>query len=108
MASTKRYYTLREAADLLRVPVHQLRRWVRTFLDLPTSRPLRIPAEKLSFLQQVRMAVYEHRLHGQALRDFLRHSRPLPPSWDWETHLTEILNELTALEKLLQPPQGDL
>ncbi|MCS7162811.1 MAG: hypothetical protein NZ958_05750 [Bacteroidia bacterium] len=108
MASTKRYYTLREAADSLRVPIHQLRRWVRTFLDLRASRPLRIPAEKLSFLQQVRTAVYEHRLHGQALRNFLKQSPPLPPSWDWETYLTEILNELTALERLLQPPQGDL
>lgn len=98
MASTKRYYTLAEIADLLHVPEHQARRWIRLFLPLPPHKMMRIPVESLPLLRRVREGVYLYRLRGEELRAFIEGKKsdhfPQPIFPDYRLLLREILTEI--------------
>ncbi|MCS7297743.1 MAG: hypothetical protein RMK19_04635 [Bacteroidia bacterium] len=101
MDSTKRYYTLAEIAKLLDVPIHQARRWIRLFFDLPPHKTLRVPAEALPRLRKIREGVYLYRLRGENLRQFIEgQTRPelnTPKLLDYPTLLKEILAEIEEL-----------
>ncbi|MCS6790067.1 MAG: helix-turn-helix domain-containing protein [Bacteroidia bacterium] len=102
MESTKRYYTLAEVADLLQVPVHQARRWIKLFLSLPPHKTKRIPAEKIAILYRIREGVYRHRLRGDALRRFVAEPpNTSPPAPDYTLLLGEIYRRLSGLLQLL-------
>ncbi len=111
MDSTKRYYTLREAAQLLGIPLHQARRWVKQFLPGPRAGHLRLSSREIERLRLVYQGFYAYRLRGQALRDFVlatpsSHKRPEPYAL-----LREIHHRLLALEERLShlaiPPLSD-
>lgn len=101
MGSTKRYYSLAEVAELLHVPEHQARRWIRLFLSLPPHKTFRIPAEALPRLRRVREGVILYRLRGEALRAFVdgkeKHTASEPLFPDYPMILREILSEIDAL-----------
>lgn len=101
MGSTKRYYSLAEVSEILHVPEHQARRWIRLFLSLPPYKTLRVPAEALPLLKKVREGVMLYRLRGEELRAFVRGESPPPqrqsPYPDYPTLLREILLELNEI-----------
>lgn len=105
MGSTKRYYSLAEVANLLHVPEHQARRWIRLFLSLPPYKTMRIPAEALPRLRRVREGVMLYRLRGDALRAFVEgkatpdRKAPFP---DYPALLSEILFDIDAILQELE------
>lgn len=105
MGSTKRYYTLAEVANLLHVPEHQARRWIRLFLSLPPYKTMRIPAEALPLLRRVREGVMLYRLRGEALRAFVE-GKAIPqqkaPFPDYPALLGEILSDIDAILRELE------
>ncbi|MCX7606090.1 MAG: hypothetical protein N2170_02330 [Bacteroidia bacterium] len=107
MRSTKRYYSLQEVGNLLRVPLHQARRWVRLFLSLPPHKTLRIPAEALPLLRRVREGVYIHRLRGEELFRFVQEKTENPTTSPWPDYpllLSEILMEIDLCLEDMNPP----
>lgn len=111
MPSTKRYYTVHELAELLRVPEHQLRRWIRLFLTLPPHKTLRVPAEALPLLRRVREGVYLYRLRSSELMSFVKGESPASPSAPWPDYpllLQEILHAIDACIDTLDEPMPPL
>ena len=111
MDSTKRYYTLREAAQLLGIPLHQARRWVKQFLSSPREGRLRLSSKELEQLRLVYQGFYAYRLRGQALRDFIRAApasalRPEPYALLREIHQRLLILE-GRLSHLSTPPVPD-
>lgn len=102
MESTKRYYTLAEVAQLLQVPTHQARRWVKLFLSLPPHKTKRIPAESLNHLYRARVGVYQYRLRGIALRRFVLESSAFPSPPDYTLLLHHLYQQLERILQLLE------
>ncbi|MCX8112642.1 MAG: hypothetical protein N3E49_05530 [Bacteroidia bacterium] len=87
-------------SELLHVPEHQARRWVRLFLDLPPYKTMRIPAEALPTLRRVREGVILHRLRGAELRSFVEGKGPslkAPLYPDYPTLLGDILSDIDRI-----------
>jgi DNA-binding transcriptional MerR regulator len=106
MGSTKRYYTLQEAATALGIPLHQARRWVRQYLSLPPRQRIRLSAKDLQYLAQVHRGFYLYRLRGAALQQFLKNPAPHLPPQPYAL-LEEIRQRLRGIEQRLaelKPP----
>jgi len=101
MDSTKRYYTLREAAQLLDIPLHQARRWVKQFLPGSRERRYRLSSKDIERLRLVYQGFYAYRLRGQALRDFVRATPFSGKKPEPYALLREIQQRLLALEARL-------
>ncbi|MCS7189763.1 MAG: hypothetical protein RMJ66_07785 [Bacteroidia bacterium] len=108
MLSTKRYYTLQEVAALLRIPLHQARRWVKLFLDLPSHKTLRIPAESLCLLRKVREGVYLHHLRGEALSAFVQGQKTAAPPLQWSDYSMILSDILQDIEQCLQDIEASM
>ena len=108
MDSIRRYYTLREAAEALGIPLHQARRWVKTFLPGPPKGRIRLSQKDLERLQRVYQGFYAHRLRGQALKTFVCSMAPVQGPAEPYALLREVQKRLKALEdrlsELATPP----
>ncbi len=116
MDFTKRYYSLREAADALGIPIHQARRWIRQFLPSPRRGRIRLSQKDFERLQLIYQGFYGYRLRGKALKAFLQSSAAQKASLEPYAVLREVYKRLKALEARLDsfmadfgegaPPQG--
>lgn len=107
MDSTKRYYSLREAAEALGIPLHQVRRWVKQFLPGARQGRIRLSQKDFERLRLIYQGFYAHRLRGKSLKAFLdgapvRSSPPEPYAVLWE-----IRKRLRALEERLESFRAD-
>ncbi len=100
MPSTKRYFTLQEAANYFGVPVSQMRRWVKRFLAPPPHKRIRIPVESLAVLEAIYKGFYHRHLRGAALVKYVREQSTLPPTSPY-TILQEIRQRLDKLSQCL-------
>jgi len=108
MDFTKRYYSLREAAEALGLPMHQVRRWVKQFLPGVRQGRIRLSQKDLERLRLIYQGFYAYRLRGRALKAFL--SGAVAESCPPEPYavLREIRNRLKALEARLDSFRADL
>jgi len=108
MDSTKRYYSLREAAEALGVPLHQVRRWVKQFLPRPQQGRIRLSPKDIERLRLIYQGFYAYRLRGRALRAFLNGAVTKSGPPEPYALLREIRNRLRALEARLESFRADL
>lgn len=107
MGFTKRYYSPREAAEVLGIPVHQIRRWVKQFLPGSRQGRIRLSQKDMERLRLVYQGFYAYRLRGKALKAFLDGTvaKNCPP--EPYAVIREINNRLKALEARLDSFRAD-
>ncbi len=102
MVSTKRYYTLREAAESLGIPLHQARRWVKQFLPGSRQGRIRLSQKDLEQLRLIYRGFYVHRLRGRALRAFIQTAPVTACGYEPYAILRELRERLKAIEARLE------
>ncbi len=107
MDSTKRYYSLREAAEALGIPLHQVRRWVKQFLPGSRQGRIRLSQKDIERLRLVYQGFYAYRLRGKALKAFLDGAPAKSSAPEPYAVLREIRKRLKALEERLESLRTD-
>ncbi len=104
----KRYYSLREVAETLGIPVHQVRRWVKQFLPGSRQGRIRLSQKDMERLRLIYQGFYAYRLRGRALKAFLDGAADKSYSPEPYAVLREIRHRLKALEARLDSFKADL